>query len=297
MVLPPGASYPVRPGHEIAGVVTEVSPKSDDSSEIVVGATVALHPVNPCRTCARCLAGQENRCANSRVLGIHEAGGMADELTWPMDRLVRVDGVDPAEAALLADAVATAYHALDTAAPPPDSTVIVIGAGGVGTHLLQLAAIRDPSLRLLAIVRSETTAARVAALGFDVMVGLSEAVGHARKTLGGVQTVVDFSGAEEAMAAGVRMLARGGRFVAGSVVDTPAQLGMSTAALVTRELQVVGSFASTISDLRAVAGYLRDGLLDLSGSVSHTTTLDDAAAAFDTVSHHPPGLVRLVIRP
>jgi propanol-preferring alcohol dehydrogenase len=278
-------------------VVTEVSPTSDDDDEIIVGAMVALHPVNPCRTCARCLAGQENRCANSRVLGIHEAGGMADELTWPMDRLVRIDGVDAGEAALLSDAVATAYHALDTAAPPADSTLVVIGAGGVGTHLLQLAAIRDPSLRLLAVVRSDTTATRVAALGFEVMVGLSEAVGHARKVLGGVQTVVDFSGAEEALAAGVRMLAKGGRFVAGSVVDTPAQVGMSTSAFVSRELQVVGSFASTISDLRAVAGYLRDGLLDLSGSVTHTTSLDDAVIAFNTVAKHPPGLVRLVIRP
>ena len=115
---------------------------------------VVLHPLAACGRCERCAAGRDHLCANARILGIEADGGMADEVVWPLDRLVAVDGLPPAQAALLPDAVATAYHALGVAALPSGGTLCVLGAGGIGTHVLQLARVLDPAVRLAAVVRS-----------------------------------------------------------------------------------------------------------------------------------------------
>ena len=82
--------------------------------------------------------------------------------------------------------------------------------------------------------------------------GLDGSARAVRSLVGEVDAVVDFSGADEAPAAGLRMLARGGRLVLGSVVDTPLQLGMATTTIVMRELSVVGAYSASLGDLRAV---------------------------------------------
>ena len=252
MTLQAGVSYPLRPGHEVAGVVTELAPQGRtlqaSEDDIRVGSPVALHPLLPCRKCLQCTSGAEHRCTAVQVLGFHVAGGMADEVLWPIDRLVAVDGIPLEQAALLPDAVATAYHAFAVARPPVGGGFCVIGAGGVGTHLLQIAAAMDPTLRLAAVVRSEATAQRLREMGVTAIVGLDGATRAAREALGTVDVAVDFSGATAAPRAGARMLRAGGRLVIGSVDDHILELGITTSAAMTRELEIVGTYSSTIDD-------------------------------------------------
>ena len=297
MALPSGVTYPVRPGHEVCGVVADLADGPLGHGQIAIGDQVVLHPLATCGACRACTSGNDHRCAQARILGIHEAGGMADEVVWPIDRLVAVPGLAPLQAALLPDAVATAYHALRVAEPPAGGTLCVLGAGGIGTHVLQLARLLDPGMRLVAVVRSEATGERVRALGVDVVVGLDGAAKTVRALAGEVDVAIDFSGASAAPAVGIRMLRRGGRLVLGSVVDEPVELGTTTTSLVMRELGVVGSYNATLEDLRAVARLATDGRLDLSGSVSTVMPLDAAAEALAMVERRPPGLVRLVLEP
>ena len=301
MTLQAGVSYPLRPGHEVAGVVTELAPQGQtlqaSEDDIRVGSPVALHPLLPCRKCLQCTSGAEHRCTAVQVLGFHVAGGMADEVLWPIDRLVAVDGIPLEQAALLPDAVATAYHAFAVARPPVGGGFCVIGAGGVGTHLLQIAAAMDPTLRLAAVVRSEATAQRLREMGVTAIVGLDGATRAAREALGTVDVAVDFSGATAAPRAGARMLRAGGRLVIGSVDDHILELGITTSAAMTRELEIVGTYSSTIDDLRAVTLLVQSGAIDLSASASMQFSLDDVPAALQAVRDRPNGLVRAVVRP
>ena len=299
MQLQPGVSYPLRPGHEVAGVVTEVAVDREASelNTVTVGSGVALHPLLPCGVCRFCQSGAENRCVDAQILGFHRAGGMADEVVWPLGRLVVVDGIPLEQAALLPDAVATAYHAFAAASPPIGGGLCVIGAGGVGTHLLQIAAAMDPTLRLAAIVRSEATAERLRASGIIAIVGLEGGTRAAREALGSVDVAIDFSGNASAPRVGARMLGSGGRLVLGSVDDSPLDLGITITTAMTRELQILGTYSSTISDLRASADLVRSGAIDLSESASLQFGLDEVPAALRAVSERPNGLVRAVIRP
>src|SRR5438105_6727739 len=259
MDLPRGRAYPVRPGHEVAGTLVDT------------GEDVVLHPVLPCGECAACLSGFENRCRTAGVLGIDYDGGLADEVVWPLARMVKITGLPAEQAAVLPDAVASAYHALSLAEVPPAGALTVLGAGGVGAHVLQLARLLDPSARLTAVVRSSGTAERVEQLGLGVTVlrDLSEVADAS----GPQDAVVEYGAGAAGVGVALPMLARGGRLVVGSVGDEPLELGTTLTGLVTRELQVRGSYASTLSDLEAVAALAASGDLDLSASVSHRVPL------------------------
>jgi D-arabinose 1-dehydrogenase-like Zn-dependent alcohol dehydrogenase len=294
MQLPRGRSYPVRPGHEVAGTVLE-----GELGEIRAGTSVVLHPLLPCGACSACRAGFENRCRTAHALGIDDPGGLADEVLWPLSRMVAAPGLAPVEAAVLADAVASAHHALELAAVPPGGALTVLGAGGVGTHILQLARLRDPELRLTAVVRSRPTADRLRRLQLDVELveglrGCGRRIFDAR---GSQDAVIEFGAGPEAAPEGPPMLARGGRLVLGSISPAPLDLGTTLTALVTRELQVLGSYTSTLVDLAAVTRLAAGGCLDLSASVSHVVPLEEAARAFQLLETRPAGLSRVVVTP
>jgi propanol-preferring alcohol dehydrogenase len=289
-VLPPGADYPLVPGHEVCGRVEEVD---GDGGGVAVGDLVVAHLLAPCGACAACRAGTEQRCEQAPVLGIQAPGGLAEQFVWPTGRLVPATGLDPAQAAVLPDAGATAHHALSVAGVPAGGRLCVIGAGGVGTHVLQIARALDPTVRLTAVVRSRASARRLEALDIPVVEGLSGAV-KALRAGGPVDAVVDFTGSPEAPPAAVRVLRPGGRLVLGSVTSGDLNLGW-IAPFASREITVSGVYCSTLGDLRAVVELARSGALDLSGSVTHRLPLQRAPEAFDLMRDRPAGMVRLVV--
>jgi D-arabinose 1-dehydrogenase-like Zn-dependent alcohol dehydrogenase len=295
-LLPPGASYPLVPGHEVAAIVTEIAgpAREDDGAGVNVGDLVLPHLLAPCGTCQACRAGREQRCEDAPVLGIQAPGGLADELAWPLGRLVPAAGLDPVRAAVLPDAGATAYHAVSTAAVPPGGLLAVIGAGGVGTHVLQIARALDPRARCAAVVRSAATAERLARIAVPAVEGLAGAAKRITRELGRADAVIDFSGSPEAPAEAVRMLRAGGRLVLGSVVRGDLRLGWISP-FVSREITVTGVYSSTLDDLRRVVALARDGTLDLAGSVTHVMPLDSAVEGFGLLERRPPGMVRVVV--
>jgi 2-desacetyl-2-hydroxyethyl bacteriochlorophyllide A dehydrogenase len=287
MPLPRDATYPVRPGHEVAGTLVEGA-----GGGLAAGDDVVLHPLIPCGACGACRRGHENRCRTATAIGLDHAGGLADEVVWPLHRMVRAPGIPAEQAAVLPDAVASAYHALMLAELPPGGALTVLGAGGVGAHVLQLARVLDPAARLTAVVRSDGTAARLARLelGIDV-------VRDSGDVSGGQDAVVEFGGGALALSRALPMLARGGRLVIGSMSEEPLDLATTVTAVATRELQIVGSYASTIDDLVAVVQLAASGRLDLSRSVSHRVALDRAGDALELLERRPPGLSRIVVLP
>lgn len=294
MRLPRGVAYPVRPGHEVAGTVIEAGPGTPGLSP---GVDVVLHPLDPCGHCTACLAGHEEQCPEARVLGIHEPGGMAEEVVWPADRMVVSTGIPGWQAALLPDAVATAHHAVRLAELPATGRLCVIGAGGVGSHALELAIAIHPHLRVASVVRSEASAERLRAERVPVEVGLPGAAERLRARFGRFDAVIDFSGAREAAAEGIRMLDAGGRLVLGSIVDQPIELGTTVTGVVTRSLRILGCYVSTLEDLRQVTALVRAGRVQLGPAVSHRIPLADAPRAFALLEERPPGLRRMVLEP
>jgi propanol-preferring alcohol dehydrogenase len=203
--------------------------------------------------------------------------------------MVPVPGLDPQYAAVLADAVATAKRALDKSRVPVGGALCVLGAGGVGTHVLELAKLIDPTVRLTGVVRSPSSVDRLRGAGYDAVVS-----GTDLRPYGPFDAVVDFSGDPAGPALAARSLRPGGTLVFGSVLEGTLELGSAQRVQV-RELVIAGVYSSSMEDLRAVAELAVSGTLDLSGSVTHRFPLTEASEAFRTLAARPPGMVRVVV--
>ena len=291
-----GWSYPVRPGHEVAGVLmTDV----EGAEAVAVGEQVVLHPLIPCGRCHACTSGLENLCRAAPAMGFDAIGGLADEILWPAGRMVAAPGVVPEQAAILADAGASAHQALRLAAVPTGGALTVLGAGGIGTHILQIARVLDPDARLTAVVRSEATAERLEALdiGVELVQGLSGSRSTVVAASGPQDAVIEYGAGADACHEALPMLKRGGRLVVGSMEDRPLELGITLGMFATRGLHVLGSMGSTLGDLRSVVELAGSGRLDLTASVSHRRSLPETAEALALLQERPAGLMRVVVFP
>ena len=126
------------PGHEIAGTVVEIGPRVEGWQ---AGERVACFGQVTCGACPACRAGASNRCRQPSVLGMARQGGFAERIALPASCLIRLpDSVPSPIGAIASDAIATPLHALWTVGRlRAGETVVVIGAGGLGLHAVQLA--------------------------------------------------------------------------------------------------------------------------------------------------------------
>jgi uncharacterized zinc-type alcohol dehydrogenase-like protein len=133
------AIFPMVPGHEIAGVVSEVG---SGVTRFTVGDRVGVGcMVDSCRECENCEAGLEQYCLNGHV-GTYNAldkngettyGGYSQKIVVDENFVVRVpDGLSLDVAAPLLCAGITTYSPLRHWNAGPGKKVAVLGMGGLG---------------------------------------------------------------------------------------------------------------------------------------------------------------------
>ncbi len=150
-----GWRVPFTLGHEAAGWIDAVGSGVDLPPGLTVGSAVVLVSPASCGNCRWCRRGQENACPHGQVgRGYGRDGGLAEFVVVddPARSLVALGSLDPTIAGPLADAGATSHHAVSRIAPYLDaeSTVVVIGAGGLGGFAVQLLRALTPA-RVVAV--------------------------------------------------------------------------------------------------------------------------------------------------
>lgn len=139
-----GSVRPVKPlplvlGHEVVGTVVAAG----RDVTLAPGRRVIVPAVLPCGDCAFCRAGRGNACPNQKMPGNDIDGGFATHLLVPAAPLVPLDGLpaglDARDLSVVADAVSTAYQAVRRAGLAAGDFAFVVGAGGVGGFVVQIA--------------------------------------------------------------------------------------------------------------------------------------------------------------
>jgi alcohol dehydrogenase (NADP+) len=140
------AHWPLAPGHEIAGIVTEVG---TEVTRYGVGDRVGVGcKVRSCGECAQCRAGEEQFCQVASVDtynsidadGTVTQGGYSTHIVVDEHFVLRVpDGLELDVAAPLLCAGITTWAPLTRYGAGPGSKVAVIGLGGLGHMAVKLA--------------------------------------------------------------------------------------------------------------------------------------------------------------
>jgi alcohol dehydrogenase (NADP+) len=131
--------YPLVPGHEIAGVVSEVGA---DVTKFSVGDRVGVGCfVDSCRECENCRAGEEQYCLKGET-GTYNAvgkdgrptdGGYSEKIVVDENYVMGIpEGIDLDVAAPLLCAGITLYSPLKHWGAGPGKKVAIVGLGGLG---------------------------------------------------------------------------------------------------------------------------------------------------------------------
>jgi len=175
------SSYPMIPGHEIVGMVTETGAsvtRFKAGDRVAVGCLV-----DSCRKCEFCISGQEQFCVEGATFtygvpdrhGELTQGGYSEHVLVREEFVCRVpDSIAMAEAAPLLCAGITTYSPLKRWGVKQGHRVAVAGMGGLGHMAVKLATAMGASVTVLTTSPEKAAAARAAGAG-DVLVSTDAA--------------------------------------------------------------------------------------------------------------------------
>jgi len=292
----PTAYTPITLGHEPSGVVAELG---DGVADWRQGDRVAIYPQVTCGECRQCREGRDGICTNARVLGMHREGAFAEYLLVPARNLVRIpEGISFHQAAIMADAVATPFHAVTKRGQvKPGETVAVFGCGGLGMNAIQICKLAGAA-RIIAVDVSDFALERATKVGADA--GVSARSEKAYKEVisanggHGVDVAFEFVGVNAAIDQAVRSLRRGGRAVIVGI--GPERINIFPPfSFVYNDLSLIGSFGSDIADLERLMDIAAAGKLDLDESISWVIPLEQVNQGISDLEKKVGNPVRILV--
>lgn len=281
----PGLSWPLTPGHEIAGKIAEIGSGVED---FTVGDRVAVGWFGGnCNHCDQCRKGLFIHCVNGKVPSWHYPGGYAESVTVPATALARIPAeLSDAEAAPMGCAGVTTYNALRHTKALPGDRVAILGVGGLGHLGVQFS--RAMGFETIAINRGTAKAEDARKLGAHHYIDATGEVAEALKALGGVAVVLATAGNSQAMAATVGGLQPQGELV--TIGVTPEPLPISPLQLINPGLSIVGHPSGTAKEVEetmqfAVLSGVRAWIdeLPLSQAADGYAALEQGRAHYRTV--------------
>ena len=207
----PFFTYPRILGHELSGIIESIGENPDG---LKPGDPVAILPYLECGECIACRMGKTNCCTDLNVIGVHSDGGMQEWISLPPDHLIKADGLDLDETALV-ECLAIGAHAVKRASIQPNEWVLVIGAGPIGLGTMQFAKAEGAKVIAMDLVDDRLSFCKQE-LGLDFTIN---AAGDAKTVLaemtgGDFPTVVmDATGNPKSMGNALNFLSHGGRLV------------------------------------------------------------------------------------
>jgi alcohol dehydrogenase, propanol-preferring len=273
---------PLTLGHEVAGWIDAVGADGDAAlaaAGLASGDAVVVHGGWGCGTCGECAAGAEQRCPDGRSPGFQADGGYAEMMLVPHPRyLVELGGLDPIEAAPLADAGLTSYRAVRRSRPwlTSGARVLVIGAGGLGQYALQYLRLPPGEAGELFIVVAERAPARLeraTELGADMALLDPDAAAATRSLGGSAELVLDFVGSDETLALAGQVVAPDGLVMIVGESGGHLAVGFDRPAV---EAWVSTTAWGSIDELRAVVRLAQAGQVHTDMAAMD---LEDASAA------------------
>lgn len=286
LVTPAGTTL----GHEIAGEIAAIGSGVTGWSH---GDRVVVHPCWACHNCVQCQAGRENYCqghgGNPRVPpptpGVTMNGGMAEYAAVPANSIIPIGELDPAFAAILADAGLAPYHSVRTVRGrlAPGSVAVVIGLGGLGQFAVQMLKVMTPA-RVIGLDIAE------GALAAGKTAGANEVLRSDRPDISdqvlalsggrGADAVIDFVGTDESLRLAASVVAPFGaiQMVGLSAGMLPVDASDISSVGLPWGVTVMKPYSGSYRDLAEVIALARDGLLQPN---LQRFALDDAVAALD----------------
>jgi S-(hydroxymethyl)glutathione dehydrogenase / alcohol dehydrogenase len=290
--LPQGT--PFVPGHEGAGVVTEVGPAV---TQLSVGDHVVVAWSPPCGRCVACvdqksphlcimvqfaIAGLPRfKQGDTDLFGMAGTGTFAEQVVLPEQAAIKIDPDVPFEiASLIGCGVTTGVGAaINTARVEPGSTCVVFGCGGVGISVIQGCRIAGAAAIVAVDLNDEKleTAKRFGATHSVKPDGLDAVKGEVTGEAAGFDYAFEAIGLPQTVRAAYDAARRGGTAIVVGVGNMANTVEFNMFELFFQEKTFKGSYygsADVRSDFNRLLRLWKAGKLDLDGMITQKIGLE-----------------------
>ncbi len=258
----PTYTYPRVLGHELSGIVVEISANERD---IRVGDKCAIEPYWSCGDCVACRKGRHNCCENLRVFGVHLDGGMQEFLSVPITLLHKSEVLSLDQLALI-ETLGIGAHAVTRSGLKPGEKALIVGAGPIGISVVQFASALGAKVHV--IERSESRRRFIQKLGFTATESMAGNL---------FDVVFDATGNSVAMGESLRYVATGGSLVFVGLSKDP--VSFDDALFHRREITIFAS-RNSVGLFPGIIKLVEEGKIDTSHWITHRLPLSQVAYDF-----------------
>jgi len=288
-----GVKYPVTPGHEIVGTISEMGQGVTGYS---VGDEVLVYPWIGCGQCPACKDENENLCDAPRSLGVFQDGGYAESVLVPHYKyLVKTNGVNSDAATSLACSALTAYTAVKKANANHPEYLMIIGAGGLGLMGVQIAKAITKS-KILCVDLDDKKLETAKELGADFVLNSKSPDIQQQITSicnnKGADSVIDFVNAPPTAKLAFSVLRKRGNLVLVGLFGGSIELQLVTVPL--KSIIIQGAYTGNYKDMVELVNLARQGVIN--PIISKHYALSDSHAALEDLKERRI-LGRSVINP
>ncbi|WP_246097072.1 NAD(P)-dependent alcohol dehydrogenase [Psychrobacillus soli] len=280
--------YPHIQGHECAGTIVKIG---SDVTKFSIGDRVAVEPGVPCRICEKCRSGKYNLCDKVIFLSTPPyKGALRQYISHPEDYVFLIPDSLTFEEATLAEPLSVGIHALNRANLKPGMKVLIMGMGPVG--LMAVAAtsyFNAEEIAVTDIVKHKLEVAKSLGATQTIEVAKQEIAEHY------FDLVLETSGAEQALAAAINSLKKGGKLVSiGFPHQQNVTLDLTTMLQKEIDLLTVYRYANTFPLAINILTELKDVIGNI---ITSTYVLDDISDAMEKACETQLDTIKVIVYP
>lgn len=285
------ATYPRIIGHEMVGRVEEIGANVQN---LKPGDRVIVNQVTSCGECYPCKKGRGNVCDHLAVRGVHIDGGYREYITVPeSDCYILPDSLSDQDAVMI-EPTTIAIQSCTRAELEKDDMLLLYGAGALGSSILKIARQLCNHIIVADVVNEKLEEAKKAGAKYTINVLEEDFQAKVLEYTHGRGATVSIDAACVKNSLLLLLQATGN---AGRVVT----MGFSTSAtevnqflITSKELDVRGSRLQNKMFGKAI-DMIKEGTLNLTGSISHTFPLTKAQEAFDFIDSKDSSIRKIVL--
>ena len=287
--------YPHIYGHEITGIVDEVS---DSCTKYKVGDRLYIYPVDHCMECEACRTGHSEMCENGGDY-TNRQGGFADyvpvtKTQVERDSIYRIpDGVS-FERASLGEPFSSVYACQENIEVGFGDTIVIIGAGPIGC--MAAAIVKFSGARHVVVTDMNPYRLELAKkLGATRTVNLKEEkLTDVMKEIGmteGFDVGLEMSGSQIALDDMIHNMKHGGHIALLGLQRTDATVDLET--VIFNGLNIRGIYGRKVWDTWYKMSTMLQAGLDISEIITHRFDIKDYEKGFEAMISGQSGKVVL----
>lgn len=270
-------NYPLIPGHEFSGIVSEVGA---NVTSFKAGDRVAVDPSLFCGKCDYCLSARGNHCVEWKATGDTVNGAMAEYVKVPQETVFLMpEGMPFSEGAFI-EPIACVVHGMNQLQLSVGQSVLLFGAGSMGQLLVQ--ALTHAGAGELAVIDVSEHKLQMAKKNGATHTYLSSEIETKlanRKKHNGFDVVVDATGIPAVIQTQLQYLAPKGTHLQFGVAPHGATISISPFEIYHMDWKLVGSMAVNHT-FKSAMNWMAAGRFDTAPLISKVIRLEDVPSFF-----------------